>query len=902
MIEVRPPFEKPWSASAQEVLRALEVDPAQGIATSQVKPRRARWGPNQLQRTKQRSAWRILLDQLVSPMVALLAAAALVGFVLVDWVEGTAIVAVIAINTVIGFVTELRAVTSMQALYRLARVDARVRRDGRVQKISAAELVPGDIVILEAGDMVSADLRVTAASRLQSNESALTGESVPIEKSADALAADTPLAERTAMLYKGTAIMRGAGEGVVVATGLATELGRITALVRDTEAGTTPLERRLERLGRRLIWVTLALAVLLFGIGMAAGREFAKMLETAIALAVATVPEGLPVVATIALARGMWRMAQHNALINRLSAVESLGATGVICTDKTGTLTENRMHVARLSLPDGDFDVDVGQGRFTRDGAPADPCADASLREAIEVAVLCNDAQLPDSPLVEDGGDDAAPVVGDPMEVALLAAGAAAGIRRGDLLAVEPELREEAFDPQTRMMATFHRGERPCRVAVKGAPEAVIGACARQRAADGHDQAFGDDDKRRWLERNEALAADGLRVLGLATREVDDEQAEPYRDLVFLGLVGLVDPPRGDVKDAVMQCRSAGIEVVMVTGDQPATAGYVARAVGLVEDRDATVLAGEHIRPPDDCSADELARLRAARVFARVSPEQKLDLIAIHQAAGNVVAMTGDGVNDAPALKKADIGVAMGRRGTQVAREAADMVLTDDALGTIVVAVRQGRIIFENIRKFVVYLLSCNVSEVLVVALATMASAPLPILPLQILFLNLVTDVFPALALGVGPGDPGIMRQRPRAADAPILERAHWTAIAAYGALITAATLAAFALALGWLALEGAAAVTVSFLTLALAQLWHVFNMRSAGSGLLANDITGNAWVWIALLFCLLLLAAAVYVPSLAGVLGLVAPDARSWAVVLGCSLAPLILGQLFAHRLVHVA
>ncbi len=880
------PLDQPWSQTAEQVLDALGVARERGLDDGVIRRRRKLYGANALRRTQRRSAWRILLDQLASLMVALLAAAAIVAFVLVDWVEGAAIAAVIAINTAIGFFTELEAAISMDALYRLGQVEARVRRDGRIRQVPADELVPGDIVIVEGGDVVTADLRLLEASRLQTIESALTGESVPVGKSAQPVAADASLAERTSMLYKGTAITRGSGEAVAVATGLASELGRIASLVHETDSGSTPIERRLEALGRRLIGVTLGVAALLFGIGVAAGRELSVMLETTIALAVATVPEGLPVVATLALARGMWRMARHNALINRLSAVETLGATGVICTDKTGTLTENRMHVACLSLPAGDFTVDGRSAAFESDGGAVDPAQNAALREAIEVGVLCNNAEWQPS----DDGEGKA--VGDPTEVALLAAGAAANIHRADLAKEEPEIREEAFDTETRMMATFHRHGDRHRIAVKGAPEAVLAACTRLRSDSGEDP-LGDRERQRWLDRNHALAADGLRMLALAARETDSSEADPYEDLVFLGLVGLVDPPREKVREAIAECRAAGIEVVMVTGDQPATAGFVARAVGLVDEGDAPVVAGSEIRPPGECTEDEQERLRRARIFARVSPEQKLDLIALHQHAGSVVAMTGDGVNDAPALKKADIGVAMGKRGTQVAREAADMVLTDDAFDTIVVAVRQGRIIFSNLRTFVLYLLSCNVSEVLVVAIATVAGAPLPILPLQILFLNLVTDVFPALALGVGPGDPGVMRHEPRPSDEAILEGSHWAAIAGHGALITAATLGAFALALSWLELGTTAAVTISFLTLALAQLWHVFNMRSPESSLLANDIVGNRWVWAALVSCLALLAAAVYVPPLAAVLRLVSPDLRGWGVILACSSAPLLLGQL---------
>jgi Ca2+-transporting ATPase len=848
-----------------------------------------------LRQARRRSAWGILLDQFTNLIVGLLAAASVAAFLLVDWLEGTAIAAVIVINALLGFVTELKAVRSMEALYRLGQVTARVRRAGAVEEIAAAGLVPGDIVLVEGGDVVTADLRLVEASKLQANEAALTGESAPVGKSADPVPQETVLAERRSMLFKGTAVTRGSGEGVVVATGLDTELGRITSLVEETESGETPLERRLEKLARRLVLVTLGLAVVVGVLGVLGGRDMVVMLETAIALAVATVPEGLPVVATIALARGMWRMARQNALINRLSAVETLGATGVICTDKTGTLTENRMTVARLKLPGAEFELRLegGQAWFELQGQRVELETQPELREALETGLLCNNAE-PDA----SGDADGERATGDPMEIALLIAAVRAGISREALLTEQPEEREEAFDPESRLMATFHRRGQRLRVAVKGAPEAVVAACAQVR--DGRGSAdLGTEGRRAWLEDSDSMARDGLRVLALATRDADGVDEDPYAGLVLLGLVGLVDPPREDVRDAIAQCRAAGIETVMVTGDQAATAGYVAQAVGLAGD-EPEVLPGSAIRPVGELDEDERRRLLRARVFARVEPAQKLNLIALHQQAGNVVAMTGDGVNDAPALKKADIGIAMGRRGTQVAREAAAMVLKDDAFGTIVVAVEQGRIIFDNIRKFVLYLLSCNVSELLVVALATAASAPLPILPLQILFLNLVTDVFPALALGVGPGDPDVMRHRPRPAAESILTRDHWVAVSAYGLLITAAVLGAFGAALLWLEAGDETAVTVSFLTLALAQLWHVFNMRDSHAPLLGSDVVRNPWVWCALLLCLALVGAGVFVPALAGLLGVVPLEPRAWLLVAGCSLLPLLVGQLALAVLRH--
>jgi len=869
--------------TAARTLERLAVDPASGLSSREAAARLRDSGPNQLKTRGRTPAWRLLVRQFANLMVLLLVIAAALSFVMVDWVEGAAILVVIAINVAIGFAMEYQATRSMEALQSLARVNARVRRDGAVLEIRAVQLVPGDLVLLEGGDVVSADIRLIEASNLQVDESALTGESVPVAKAVEPVPEAAPLAERSSIVYKGTAVTRGAGEGVVVATGLATELGRISSLVEATEDEHTPLERRLERLGRRLIWLTVAITGLLLLAGMVAGRDPELMLRTAVALAVATVPEGLPVVATIALARGMWRMARRNVLINRLSAVETLGATGVICTDKTGTLTENRMTVTRLALPGGDFELD-GE-RLLRDGKPAAGDREPELRQALEIGTLCNNASLE--------GERSS---GDPLEVALLAAARAADITRAGLESRSPRVRVEAFDTGTRMMATLHEDGTGFLVAVKGAPEAVIGACRSRFSAQGPVE-LSDAEREAWLQRNAALAADGLRVIALASNASPDAPDDLYANLGLVGLVGLLDPPRGDVRGSIEACREAGIRVVMVTGDQPATARNVAAAVGLVESDDARVVHGAELRPVEDLDETELARLRSISIFARVDPEQKLDIIDLHQSANEVVAMTGDGVNDAPALKKADIGVAMGRRGTQVAREAADMVLKDDAFASIVAAVRHGRVIFGNIRKFALYLLSCNTSEVLVVGLATAASAPLPLLPLQILFLNLVTDVFPALALGVGPGDPSVMRARPRPADEPILTRRHWLGIVGHGIVITVAVLGAFALAFVWLGLDERRAVTVSFLSLAFAQLWHVFNMRSPGSRLGRDDVTRNPFIWGALLLCSALLLAAVGLPALNAALDLANPGARGWALALGASLLPLIVGQVALAR-----
>ena len=571
----------------------------------------------------------------------------------------------------------------------------------------------------------------------------------------------------------------------------------------------------------------------------------------------------------------MWRMAQRNAVIRRLSAVETLGAASVICTDKTGTLTENRMAVSRLVLASGSVDASAGG---------LDIGSSASLRAALEIGVLCNNADLSTQ---GDGG------VGDPLEVALLEAGAGAGIEIDAFRAAHPEVLEEAFDPDTRRMATVQEtSEGRFYVTAKGAPESILDVCSSVLTDTGT-ETLTDEDRERWMHEEHAMADQGLRVLGLACKTVDQAEKPAYQDLTFVGWVALADPPRSDVQEAIARCRQAGIDVVMVTGDQAATGRSIAQAVGLVDREDAEALRGSELDRIAELTDDARQRLLGTQVFARVSPKQKLELISLFQAAGRVVAMTGDGVNDAPALKKADIGVAMGLRGTQVAQDAADMVLKDDAFGTIVEAVAQGRAIFDNIRKFVLYLLSCNVSEILAVAIASFAGLPMPLLPLQILFLNLVTDVFPALALGAGEGGPGIMTRPPRPAGEPIVTTRHWWHIGGYGGLIAAAVLVGMMLAIYLFGLTEAQGTTVAFLMLAFAQLWHVFNMRDPSSGLIRNDITRNGYVWGALALCTGLLFAAVYVPGLSEVLGTVDPTPTGWLIVLVGSLIPWAFGQI---------
>jgi Ca2+-transporting ATPase len=877
-----------------DILGDLDVAVEGGLADDEVVRRRARYGANEIRSKPPRSALRIFAAQSDSLIVGLLAAATVAAFALGEVVEGAAIAAVLLINAGIGFATELQATRSVEALARLGHMLSTVRRNGRIVMVPAPELVPGDILLVQGGDVVSADVRIIEASRLQANEAALTGESVPADKRTESVPEDAPLAERASMLYKGTYVTRGAGVGVVTAIGMTTEVGEISRLVERAEPSATPLERRLLGLGHALLWLTLACAIALVISGVLGGRDLFLSIETAIALAVAAIPEGLPAVATIALARGVWRMAGRNALVRELAAVETLGSANLILTDKTGTLTENRMRVVRLALPGGDVRVppDGSETTFLRDGRAVDPVHDRPLRNALLSGVLCNDAALPDG-----AQSDLSIPLGDPMEIALLEAGSRAGLDRPAVLAAMPEVREEAFDPEIKMMATFHEVDGDYRVAVKGAPDRVLCACTHVEA-DAGPRSLDDAERDAWRRRDQELAAQGLRVLALATKRESEATAEPYASLAFVGLVCLLDAPRTDIAEAIRACRQAGIRVVMATGDQAATALAIAGAVDIVQNGGRAAL-GSEIGEPSRLTPAERARLLGVEIFARTSPAQKLDLIQLYQEAGCVVAMIGDGVNDAPALRKADIGVAMGRRGTQVAREAAAMVLEDDRFGTIVAAVEEGRIIFDNIRRFATYLLSCNLSEILAVGLATVAGGPLPVLPLQILYLNLVTDVFPALALGVGKGSSEVLRRPPRDPREPILTRSHWLSIMGYGALITTSVLLGLGIARGELGMDPARALTVSFLILAFAQLGHVLNSADPASGAIRNEVTRNPWVWAAVALCTMLLLVALQVPLLSGALRLVDPGLQGWILIGALSPLPLVVGRLLSilHR-----
>jgi len=869
-----------YARSVKEVLRQLDVTVEHGLAEAEIRSRRDHYGPNELEEESTPGPYVILLNQFKSIVILILVVAALVAFLTARWPEGIALVAVTVINTALGFFTEYKAVRSMEALRQLGQQMTSVRRQGKEQEIPAAELVPGDIVLLRKEDLVPADLRVLGPEGARVNEAPLTGESVPVNKSPDRVDGAAQLHERTNMLYKGTAIEEGEVEGVVIATGRATELGRIAQLTAGAEKKVPPLQKRLDQLGKRLAWITLMIAVIVGAAGLAVGRDTVIMIETAIALGVAAIPEGLPIVATIALARGMWLMAKKNALVNRLAAVETLGATSVIFTDKTGTLTENKMAVRELVTPLETASLEEKEGTQA-DNQEMDK--ESSLLRLLKIGVLCSNAK-PD----EDDG-----YTGDPTEVALLEAAARKGVSHRELMEEMVEEREVPFDSQAMMMATFHRkkgedDQSRYYVAVKGAPNQVLQACDHI-LTDRGSASLSEEQRKEWLEKTDDLAARGLRLLMFADKEVADVAAEAYEKLCFVGLVAMEDPPRADVRQAIEECQAAGIRVIMVTGDRADTGSAIGKKVGL--NTDGKTFLGKDLGEPGKLSEQQRSRIHSAGVFARVTPEQKFHLVKLYQEKGRIIAMTGDGVNDTPALKQADIGIAMGLRGTDAAKQVADMVLRDDNFSTIVTAVREGRIIFANIRKSVIFMLCTNIAEVLVVTLASLGQIPIPLLPLQILFLNVLTDVFPALALGLGTGSADVMKRPPRQAEEAVLTAHHWRVIAGWSVVIGAHVLGALTIALYYLGFEEQRAVTVSFMTLALAKLWFVFNLRDRGTSIRHNDVIANTWMWGAWALCLVLLFAAVYWAPLAKILRTTPPGAEGWAVIVVLSLIPAVLG-----------
>ena len=866
----------PWHAlPVDAVLERLGAS-ANGLSEDEAARRLARVGPNRLPPPQRASAVRVLIDQLKSIVVFLLIAATAISLALGDLLEAGAIAAVLIINTLIGFAMELRARRTMEAILSLDVPVASVARAGHLQTISADGLVPGDVVDLAAGHQTPADVRLLEATDLRMNEAMLTGESLPVAKAAQTiLHGQTSLADRTNMAYKGTTIAAGLGRGVVTATGRNTEVGRIGTLVADVEVERTPLERRLDSLGRRLVWLTLAVAAGVAGLGAWQGASVSLMLQTGIALAVAAVPEALPAVATIALAVGMRRMAARHALVRRLPVVESLGSTTVICTDKTRTLTSGDMTVVGIWVGGQSFP-------FPPDAARSSVHEETVLR-LIEAAVLASRPQA----VGEGGHSDSGR---DPVDAAFLEAGRRLGVNRSELVERRPFVGLVPFSSDRKFMAAFHEVDGVVVAYAKGAPGRVLARCSQLMTPAGK-ESLDDRLRKTILDANDELARNGRRVLAVAFGDVAGPSEAKLGGLVFAGLLGLADPPAVGVKDTIARLRKAGLRTVMLTGDQRLTAETIGREVGVLTGA-GRVIEGREL---DAWSSEELVTSVAdVAAFSRITPEHKLKIVTALQARGDIVAMLGDGVNDAPALRKADVGVAMGIRGTDVAKQAAAIVLGDDRFETIAAAVEEGRVIFDNIRKFVFYLFSCNVAEVLVLLIATLAALPPPLVPLQLLWLNMVTDTFPALALAMEPGDPTVMTRPPRDPDEAILSKRFLLEIFGYATLITLSTLGAYFWALSH---SATAAPTIAFMTLALAQIAHLGNARSGEAVVRFARVMANPYALAGAAIASGLQVATVWFRPLADILRVTPLRGSDWIVIVAASALPAVVGQLIKIR-----
>lgn len=944
--------EHDWHAlHVEAVMKHLRVQ-NEGLTSAEVERRLQEHGPNQLKEAPRPGFLVLLWAQLNNFVVILLIVASVVSALLGDYVEAAAIMAIVVLNSVLGIVQEQRAEQALAALKKLAAPDAQVLRDGLRRSVPAYNLVPGDIVFLEAGNFIPADLRLLEAVNLRVEEASLTGESLPVQKNAaTVLEKNVPLGDRKNTAFMGTLVNYGRGHGVVTSTGMHTQLGLIATMLQNVDTEVTPLQRRLDQLGRSLSIGSLILVAVIFIIALINQtnigglfidplryfEEFAGQITEvfiiAISLAIAAVPEGLPAVVTISLALGMREMIQRHALIRRLSSVETLGSATVICSDKTGTLTQNEMTVTRV-WADGQAVNLTGtgyapNGEFQVDGAKVDVNKYPAILSTLWLGLINNDAALETTG--EEESQQTYRIVGDPTEGALLVAAAKAGAIHVDIDEAYPRENEIPFDSERKRMITVHKVHDPQAndpsplyaeehkglhvIAVKGAPDIVLDLCTQYQGMDDKPRPMIKDAKERILAANDAMTKDALRVIGLAYRLEKDVPDDPEKikadelekDLVFVGLTGMIDPPRSEVKPALEHARHAGIRTVMITGDFPNTARAIAEAIGLLRPG-KKVLTGAAL---DDMDDEELKNIiEDTDVFARVSPEHKMRIVDALQANDEIVAMTGDGVNDAPAIKRADIGVAMGITGTDVAKETADMVLTDDNYASIVAAVEQGRIIYSNIRKFVFFLLSSNVAEIMIIFLATLAGLPPPLTAIQLLWLNLITDGAPALALAMEKGDPDIMDQKPRAKSEPIVNRSMGIGIFIQTIVQTSAVLSAFIIGLAWHLEAGAVipsgmnvlsfvlghdwrgndvqtAETMAFITLSLAEIFRAYTVRSERASIFKIGIFSNKYMQYAVGLSISLLLIVCAVPFLQPIFNTHVLSGREWSLVVGLALLP---------------
>ena len=842
-----------------------------GLTGSEARKRLERYGPNELQEARRISPWQILLEQFKNVLILILLIATVISFFLGHGLESVVIAVIVLFAVLLGFVQEYRAERAIEALRQMTAPTATVMRDGEEVRIPARELVPGDVILLSTGDRIPADARLIEAINLQVEESALTGESVPVEKHVNPLGHDNlPLGDRRNMVYAGTSVTYGRGRALVVATGMHTEFGKIARMLQTVETVRTPLQENLDRVGNVLARAAFVVVGLIVALGLLRGQPVIDMLIFGIALAVAVVPEALPAVVTISLAIGVQKMAKRNALIRRLPAVETLGSTSVICTDKTGTLTKNEMTVRTVFTAGQSFAISgagyAPDGEFFLEDRPVAPPEPLLL--TLKAAALASDARL----LKKEEGSWA--IKGDPTEGALIVAAAKAGLWKDALDAENPRIHEIPFSSETKRMTTLHQTAEDATAYAKGAPEVILEGCDFVLSADGV-QPLDDARREQIMRQAQDMASQALRVLGVAFKPgaTPDNAAT---GMTFLGLIGMIDPPRPEARDAIATCVQAGIRPVMITGDHPLTAQAIARDLGLLDG--GRIVAGAELEAMSD---EQLKRqVQNISVYARVSPAHKLRVVTAWQANGHIVAMTGDGVNDAPALKRADIGVAMGITGTDVTKEAAAMTLTDDNFASIVAAVEEGRGVFSNIKKYLMYLLSSNIGEIGLMAGATLLGLPLPLSAVQILYVNLATDGLPALALAVDPPEEDLMKRKPRNPRIGIFTRPVVTLMALGGVWSALVNLGLFIWALNsGRGLEQA--MTMTFVSLVLIQFFKAYNFRSDRHSVLRRPFA-NKWLNLAIIWELVLLSLIVYLPFLRDAFGAYALSPTDWLIVAG--------------------
>jgi Ca2+-transporting ATPase len=870
----------PHALSSDDVLKKFDSK-KEGLTEKQASEKLDQYGSNVIEGKKQKSLFQLFLDQVNNPVIYLLMGAVVVSFIFGDIPEAIAIIVVIILNTAIGFWMEYQARTSVKALKKLNRLQARVKREGTTKKIDAAKVVPGDVIELEAGDLVPADARVISFAELKVDESPLTGESLPVEKNTEKMDEETQLADRTNMLFKGTALTNGKAEAVVTSTGQQTEIGKISEMAEEEDKDDIPLNQKLRKLAHRLIWVTVGLAAVFFVMGWLAGKEIYLMLQTAIAWTVAAIPEGLPIVASIALARGMLRLSKKNVLVKKLAAVETLGETTVIFTDKTGTLTENKLSVDSIHYPGKDIEADLLLSK--NDESKKEPESE-NFNHIFRVSVFSNDAK-------EKESEGKKALKGDPLDVSVLNFFKKFDSEKTQKLRESEQINEDPFDSEDKFMGAIHRFNNQLYVSAKGAANPILSK-SESYLENGEKKEITDEVRKKWMDKYEELSGKGLKVIAYAYRTEEENKSDSLKDeeefvenMTFLGFVSFIDPAKEDIKPSIDKCQTAGIKIIMVTGDHPGTAENVARKVGLSADEKYHVMEGSDI----EGNKEEVTK---SNIFARVDPEQKYNIVEQFKDKGEITAMTGDGVNDAPALKKADIGIAMGDRGTQIAQDVADMILKDDSFPSIVDAIEEGRIIFGNIRKFIVYQLSYHLAEILIIAGISFSLFYLPLLPLQLLFLNLLSDVFPALALGLGAGDENIMKQKPKDPKEPIINKRNWTAMAVYGVVMAAIISGVYLLTYYQFGESKELANTVAFFALALSQLLHVFNMREPDENIFVNQVVKNKYIWMALGICIAALVAAYFIPLLHNVLSFETLSGIHWLLAGGAAVATLIVIQ----------